>query len=152
MTMIQYAICKFETRKQRVIYLLEKIPDDMKRWLLSCIRLKFIRTLKIFKQSMNTWICQAKSRKSKILELLEQKVLAKIVLQTNNTHGKVQAINNLYANKFLDLEKSYKDVFQLPTANLQSMLYTIKLSWELISKTKSTIPLSNTSRFAETML
>lgn len=78
MTIIQYAIRKFETGKQRVIHLLQKIPGDMKRWLLSCIWLKFIETLENFKQSMNIWTCQAKTKKSKILKLLEQKVYAKI--------------------------------------------------------------------------
>lgn len=53
-TMIQCAIHKFETEKQRVIHLLGEILDGIKKWSLFCIRFKFIRTLEIFKQLMNT--------------------------------------------------------------------------------------------------
>lgn len=48
-TMIQYTICKFETKKRRVIHLFEENPNSMKRWLLFYIKLKFIETLEIFK-------------------------------------------------------------------------------------------------------
>lgn len=58
---------------------------------------------------MNTWTCQAKARKSKILELLEQKVRAKIAPQVGDTRGRVEAIDNSYADSLLDFEKKAQE-------------------------------------------
>lgn len=126
--MIQCAICEFETEKRKVIYLLREISDSMKKWPLPCIRLKFIGILGAFERLMNTWTYQTGARKSKILELLKHKIIAKIALQTGNTNGRVEVINNLYANGPSDPDENYKDEFGFLIANLHPMLYTIGLS------------------------
>lgn len=90
---------------------MEEILGGIKRWPLPCIKLKFIRTLKTFKQSMNTWTCQAEAKRSKLLELLEQKIHAKIVSQASDTCGKIKSIDNLYADSLSNLEKSHKNKF-----------------------------------------
>lgn len=65
--------------------------------------------LETFKRLMNIWNSQTELRKTKVLELLEQNVHAKITLQPGNTRGRTEAIFNPFANSLSDLEESDDD-------------------------------------------
>lgn len=60
---------------------------------------------------MNTLTCQAEARKFQVLELLEQKIRAKFVLQVGDTRERIETIDNSYTDSLSNLEKSYKISF-----------------------------------------
>lgn len=101
-------MASLKSEKKKVIYLLKKILDTIKKLFLPCIKLKFIRILKIFKYSINTETCQTETKKSKILDLLKRKISTNITLQVDNIYGRIKAIYNLYVDSLSNLVKSYK--------------------------------------------
>lgn len=70
-------------------------------------------------------------------------------MHTDNTFGKTDTIDNLCTNSLLNLEKNYKNEFQLSTTNPQPLLYTIKSSQKIRFRIKSTTSLSSTFLIAE---
>lgn len=87
-----------------------------------------------------------------MLELVKEKAYIRIALQARNTYGRVKIIDNLYADNLSNLEKSHKNKFQLPIANLPPLLYIIGSSQKLRSRTRKIISLKNISLFAEMVL